>query len=922
MKKTTLFFLFVVVWLGLKAQVCLNGQLDNTDEMREIRTIQIPTKDGILLSTDIYLPILQDCVLVPVDINGQSYMIELIARGTQYVVYDTVTEISSFQLPVILSRTPYDKSSDKVMGSIFSIFGYAFIYQDMRGRYASEGMYFPMYSDGWEKYSYHPQLTLPMDPYPISDPSNTLHHTDGRDVLFYIRDSLKREYDINNDGLKESFLISNGKIGMFGASALGNSQFQAAASIPFTQQNPLSCLMPLVATGEHFNTTLFNNGVFRYSLVDGWLRGQLSVLDESMNDLDTSYSNTIHTPKDYGYQNFQELTDSLLSFMLEKKNGFMFSGSYPTSFLAKDLDISKAPINNNGESDSSGTISRYYNMNVPVYHLTGWWDIFIDGQIETFNRIRATYPHLKHVLVIGPWAHQTITTRKTGDITYPENVTYLLKVSFDEFEQGQLPLDRIYSSELLGWFRTHLGGEPYFFIPASTRWQDLGGILIRIPSRNYYTPYYRFLNFLGGKEALPNIPCELKLGSNIIETYVPINQLENPIFQFDHSIVPFNPTRFDSLPPVRLYITGPDNDPYNQKVGNYWVGVDSFPLKQGVSFMYLYLHGNRYISTLPPFAEEGVLSYNSNPHDPVITVGGNNMIPEVPGGGKKSQGSINLANPQYAPYTMNRNDVLAFETSPLLDTLVVVGFPEAAVYVKGYHGVSSYINFDVMMRIIDVYPDGREMFVTEGTVNVRARDYAQAIVDHGDPDQAVFSNALQDTYYYLKFRLLPMGHIFGRNHKIKILLSSSNYPRYQSNPHIPLNSGEFFLWKPGDTSGYVFQGIRYHALPAQITYRFSPDYPSYIRLPIVNNFTTILSQRNDQSLRRVQVYPNPVKDKLFVIAEQSEVELQSIDGKLIYRSFSEDKVELSLAGLSKGVYVLKIKKLPTSAIEVFKIIKN
>lgn len=920
MKKIT--FLTVLVWISLSAQVNINGQLDNPDEMYEIKTVFVPTKDGNKLSTDIYLPVLQDCVLVPVDINGQTYWIELISRGTQYIVYDTTGGSFMYELPVVLSRTPYDKSSDRVMGSIFSILGYAFVYQDMRGRYASEGMYFPMYSDGWEKYPYHPQLDLPMDPFPTTDLSNALHHTDGRDVLYYLGDSLKREFDYDRDGELDNIRLCNGKIGMFGASALGNSQFQAAASIPFTQQNPLSCLMPLVATGEHFNTTLFNNGVYRYSLVDGWIRGQMSVLDASLNDMDSSYSNTLHTPRDYGFNNFQELTDSLLSFMLEQKNGLHLSGAYPGGFLRKDLDISAAPVNNNGESDSSGILTRYHNMNVPVYHLTGWWDIFVDGQIETFNHIRSVYPALKQVLVIGPWAHQTITSRKTGDVTYPENATYLLKVSFDEFEQGQLPLDRIYASEFLGWFRTNLGGEPFFFIPASNKWQDLGGMQVRIPSKNYFTPYYCFLNYLGGKDNLPDIPCELRLGNYVIETQVPLNQLQYPIFQFDHPIVPFNPSRFDLVPPVRLYVTGPDNDPFNYGVGNYWIGVDSFPFKQGVTMFSLYMHGNHSLNTSPPAGEEGILSYVADPQNPVITVGGNNMIPEVPGGGKKSQGSINLANPQYAPYTMTRSDVLAFESAPLQDTMVVIGFPEAAVYVKGYTGMSPYTNFDVILRILDVYPDGREMFVTEGAVNVRAREYAKAIVDGNDPNEASFTNAMQDMYYYLKFRLLPLGHVFGKNHKIKILLSSSNFPRYQSNPHIPLNDGEFFLWKPGDTTGYVFDGTCYHAMPAQISYRFMPDHPSYVRLPLVASLPFVLSVKEDNVRTQVRIYPNPVKDRLYVVANMSEVELWTMDGKLIFLGFSSDRLEIPLGNLCSGLYVLKVKNKSTSISEVFRIIKD
>jgi predicted acyl esterase len=80
-------------------------------------------------------------------------------------------------------------------------------------------------------------------------------------------------------------------------------------------------------------------------------------------------------------------------------------------------------------------VSRYTNIQVPVYNLTGWWDIFIDGQIQTWQYLMKYLPDsLKKYqkLLIGPWAHQTIGTRSTGDMRvlpdgrdhrYPLNVT-------------------------------------------------------------------------------------------------------------------------------------------------------------------------------------------------------------------------------------------------------------------------------------------------------------------------------------------------------------------------------------------------------------------------------------------------------------------------------------------------------------------
>ena len=42
-------------------------------------------------------------------------------------------------------------------------------------------------------------------------------------------------------------------------------------------------------------------------------------------------------------------------------------------------------VNEYGYGDSLGQYSRYSNMELPIYHLGGWWDIFINGQIDTYN---------------------------------------------------------------------------------------------------------------------------------------------------------------------------------------------------------------------------------------------------------------------------------------------------------------------------------------------------------------------------------------------------------------------------------------------------------------------------------------------------------------------------------------------------------
>lgn len=898
------------------AQINPNGQLDNVDELIKKETFYTLTKDGIKLATDIYLPVTQDSLITTLNIGGNYYPVQIIPKNSQYIVYDTNNiNKNNFRLPIIFTRTPYNKNG--ASGTIFPFLGYAHAFQDMRGRYESEGVYFPMYSDGWEKYTYHPNITIPMDLFPTTSASNALHHSDGAEAIFYLNDSVKRIFDYDLNGIPDTFNYSNNYIGMFGASALGNSQYQALSAIPFSSNNnPIKCLMPIVAANEHYNSTLFHNGVFRHILVNGWISGQMMDLDDNLISIDNSLFNNIHTSADYGYTDKYTLTNDMLKWLVEPHFNGLPSGAYPNSPLRVDLDASYANIDQYGFSSASSNISRYKNLNKPIYHLTGWWDIFINGQIETFNQTRNANPGVKNILVIGPWAHQTIGTNKTGDVIYPDNVFDVLgfdfSANYSNLLSDSLLLNKIYSSEILNWYRVHLGGEPYFFIPESHIWQPIGTSTIRIPSKNYFVPYYEFLNYLGGKNGLNNLPIEINNGVIIPLTYnLPV--LSNPVINLAYPLTPYNPNYFNNVKDIRFYVTGPTQDNTNLNVGNYWVAVDSFPFNNGVDKLKFYLHQNNTANNNVPTLNEGNLSYLADPNNPVITVGGNNMIPTLPNSTQKSQGSINLANPNYSSYTLNRSDVISFETAPLSDTLLIAGFPRASIYAKctttTYN--TPVTNFDLMVRILDVYPDGREMFITEGTVNARAREFAKSIYDGNRNNQAPFNNVVQDSFYYYQFEMLPIAHVFGAGHKIKFLISSSNFPKYQSNPHIPLNTNEFFKWQPGDTSGYNFNNNYLYAQPAQITLNFNPQYPSFIEFPKVVQFNSgTNNNKTNLTQNDVEIYPNPSHQFLtlnYNLNNDTKVKVFDITGKEVL-SFdllkSQNTIIVETLNLKSGLYLL------------------
>ncbi len=152
--------------------------------------LMVPMRDGINLATNVYLP------------DGQG------------------------PWPVVLTRTPYNKNGADRSAATYNDAGYALVSQDVRGRYASEGVDQPF------------EVDMP----------------DGYDTVEWIA---AQEW-------------SNGKIGIFGTSAPGITSNLAAAAAP----PHLTAAYVTVAPDSLFYRSRFVGGVFKESHSGGWLRGQ------------------------------------------------------------------------------------------------------------------------------------------------------------------------------------------------------------------------------------------------------------------------------------------------------------------------------------------------------------------------------------------------------------------------------------------------------------------------------------------------------------------------------------------------------------------------------------------------------------------------------------------------------------------------
>lgn len=927
-----------------------NGILDTLTDLVQHREYLVRMRDGVPLATSVNLPIFSDTAQIEVDLNSLlpglgRRRIRIAYPGTQYFIYPDQPD--PYALPVIFTRTPYNKGGTKLSKG-YALLGYAGIEQDMRGRYRSWGVYLPMYSDSWEKTAYVRHIGSnaghPLDMTPTKEANL---HEDGWDSYQWILRDLR--YDRDGDGIEET-LRCNGKIGMFGASALGNTQYQLAAAHPIDPNaSGLKCLLPIVASGEYYHSAGHHNGVFRERLIDGWLRGQVEFYERWRSGSADPYD-SIHTIADYGpivqdpYQAAEVCID-----LWARLNG----AHYPNSPARAIMDISHATIDENGNAQWRGPRSRYENIQVPVYNLTGWWDIFIDGQIQTWQYLmKHLPPSLKKYqkLVIGPWAHQTIGTRSTGDMRilpdgrdhrYPRQVVEEFNVP-DLNELNVQRASQLVTSEPIGWFRYFLGTPTFQLLP-DTAWQSFVSFLgqeiyLRVPADTFRTGFYDFFNFLNGTGSLENFPVEFKVGVNGTpqRRRITLPATGRSIFG-DTSRRPVTPPafEFDATKPngranVRFYVVGPVADSLNPSVGHYWYSADTFPLPN-LPRLRLYLHGDGRLTDEPPTTAESPRAFIADPDDPVPTHGGPNMIVYTPDRARLSQGQMDFTDPLYRPYVLDRparytvngqnySDLIAYVSDFLQDSLCIAGFPVAQLYMalKPLWGAfPDSANGDVVVRVLDVYPDGREYYVFEGACNARAREYAEIWADGQEDTSKPWYNLVADSIYKWRFRMLPIAYCWGRGHRIKVLVSATNYPRYQPCPNVPLMPGEFYRRRPFDNTPYTFHGIRVFPRQNLQTIYSSPDKLSYIELPLLGGrFIASLAEGERQPTLSVMLYPNPAHERALVEVSQPGIytaEVYTLTGKKIFRAAFSHWVTLPVGEWSPGLYVVKVLSETTTA---------
>lgn len=211
----------------------------------------------------------------------------------------------------------------------------------------------------------------------------------------------------------------------------------------------------------------------------------------------------------------------------------------------------------------------------------------------------------------------------------------------------------------------------------------------------------------------------------------------------------------DTYPAVAYYLMGDVDVP--DAPGNVWKYSDHWPVKANVTPYYLRTYGR--LTTSPPTESEEWTGYQYDPKAPVPTRGGQNLL--LPAG------------PMDQRRVENRSDVLVFTTDPLKEPVEVTGRVTVSLYAS-----SSAVDTDFTAKLSDVYPDGRSMLLTDGIIRARHRKSfeREEFLKPG-------------TVYEFEIDLWSTAIVFNKGHRIRLAISSSNYPRFDANPNTGRKGG-------------------------------------------------------------------------------------------------------------------------------------
>jgi len=540
-------------------------------------------------------------LLVPGTAGAESYGVTVEHNATAVMRDGTKLRADIYRpkaegkFPVLLVRTPYDKTQEMEFGVKAAARGYVVVAQDVRGRFQSEG-----------------------DWYPFKNESQ-----DGYDTVEWAA----------------ALPYSNGKVGMFGGSYVGATQFLAAIAKP----PHLAGICPNVTASNYHDGWTYQGGAFEQWFNESWSTGLAM--------------NTMRRRVEAG-QNAVAWTKTL------PLTNYAVLEAPPAAGLAPYFADWLAHPNYDDYWKQWSIEDHYAQIQVPVFSLGAWYDIFLGGTLRNYARLKKeagteeARRGQKLMVYVGGHAGGS-NNKKVGEVDFGE----------------KLPFDL--NEEMLRWY-----------------------------------------------DAL------LKSGTSAVS----------------------------AEKPVKIFVMGK----------NEWREENDWPLDRAKSTKY-YLHsagaantasGDGTLSTTAPGAEKAD-QFTYDPNDAVPTLGGPLCCGPFPPAG---------LGPRDQSKAEARSDVLVFTKPALAKDLEVTGPVALDLYVS-----SSAVDTDFTGKLVDVWPNGFAQNLTEGILRMRYRNSQEK------PELAKAGET-----YHVTVDLWATSNVFLAGHKLRLEVSSSNFPRFDRN----LNTGE------------------------------------------------------------------------------------------------------------------------------------
>lgn len=574
--------------------------------------------------------------------------------------------------PVVMQRTPYNRVAglpgtncdDSQLGGVYPIawlaeHGYVAISQDVRGRYRSEGVFSPIQQE----------------------------QNDGYDAVEW---AAVQPW-------------STGKVGLFGLSYFGLTQWQAAITTP----PHLAAIAPNVTSTDYHDHWTYRNGVFDLWFAQSWLLTDFAP-DEYHRRLEAQ-----GVPPAVANQ----VVDAWYADGANKIYSDWIWTLPPASLTA----FSQPPLApyyyewlNHPNYDSYWArvdIERHYgNVKVPALIMGGWYDIFSIGSIRSFQGLR---------------------------------------------QQGGSNISRSGTKLVMQGGGVHGGDGAINWGPNNpSAWSSTP--FVQQQHLRFYDRYLKGID--NGIDAEPAVSIFVQVPPDAGT-------------QGDGYMLHSNEFPLPGTQKVRFNLSS--NGKANTRLGG---GVlDAAKPSRGPDDNFVY-----------------------NPADPVISSGGGNCCSTSAlapfGGGAQDQSTVEL-----------RDDVLVYTSEPLEHDMAVIGQATVRFWAK-----TSARDTDFTAKLVDVHPDGFAHNVLDRVVRTRFRKGSK------QPPSLIEPNKPYE--YFID--LGPTATVFKAGHRVRLDISSSNFPNLARN----LNTGGGF----GDESRITV---------AKQTIMHNPGHPSFLELDVAPGVT-------------------------------------------------------------------------------------